>query len=108
MCFCFLWGFLPFSFLETVSSSEPPRIRPPPCGLRGSGQPGEAGARRDSPLRAPAGRVFAYLRGSESGRRKFAYVNTDRHGPSRERQTHGHADAHENKTGSGGRGVHPV
>lgn len=72
---------LSFAFLETFSSSKPLLSIPFPTGGRGWGslerqEEGAAAGAQD-------GR-FAYLRSSESGRRKFAYVNTDLHSPSQE------------------------
>lgn len=58
----------------------------PTSSLRAEGDGAAWRGRREecSPLQVCTGWVFAYLRSSESGRRKFAYVNIDLHGPSRE------------------------
>jgi hypothetical protein len=81
--------FFSCPFSETFSS-KPPLIRPPPRGV-GPGQPGEAGESSSRAGRVPAGLLpvcmgwFCIFAGnSESGRRKFAYVNIDLHSPSQE------------------------
>jgi len=74
-----------FLFFGLLFFGDIPLLRTPPNPTSSLWAEGDGAAwrgRREA--RQPPAGVFAYLRGSESGRRKFAYVNIDVHGPSRE------------------------
>lgn len=90
--FLFLF-FLSFSLLETFSSSEPLLIRPPPCGLRGTGQPGEAGEEPAAPCgRAQDGCLHICMVAVRQEEVCICEYRSPR--SLTRRQTHGYADSH--------------
>lgn len=93
--FCFFILFLFGNFLLLQTPPDPTSS----LWVEGTGQPGEAGERSSSwgalgegalvglPLQVCTGWVVCIFACSESGKRKFAYVNIDLHSPSQDRPT---------------------